>query len=174
MHRARRRGKRCRFCHGLFSPDPRLGHRQVACSTAACQEARKHESQAAWLQRNPDYFTGRYPKVKQWLDDHPGYLADYRRRHPDRVQRDNVRRKVRHQLDREARADMQDSIVLQAPISKQLRSLLVRPPNADIQDSIWPQVVLTSIFSSRFVSRLRRRYTRLDRLGKAPSLSSRA
>jgi hypothetical protein len=164
MPTTRRRRKRCRFCGESFLADPRLGSRHVACSQPECQKARKRENQADWLKRHPGYFTGRYPKVKRWIEAHPGYLAEYRRQHPEYVQRDNAQRKERHQLSREARADMQDSIALQVPVLQRLRPFLPESPRADMQDSSRSEAVLVSIFSSRFSTRLRRRHARLDRL----------
>ncbi len=46
----------CRVCRRWFVPDRRVGHRQRACSTTACQIARRAATQASWRRRNPDYF----------------------------------------------------------------------------------------------------------------------
>jgi hypothetical protein len=168
----RRRRKCCRFCSSLFLPDRRLGSHQVACSKTDCQAARKRANQEVWLKRHPGYFRGRYPKLKHWHAGHPGYLAEYRQKHPEIAARDNALRKQRHDLGRKARADIQDSIGLQALILKRLEPILARPPNADIQDSFWPNVVVASVFSSRFATRLLRRYTRLDGLRRPPPVPS--
>jgi hypothetical protein len=59
-------GKRCLFCGRFFVPDPRVGERQKACPREACRKQRKGVAQRAWCERNPGYFKGRYPYVKQW------------------------------------------------------------------------------------------------------------
>jgi len=46
----------CRICRRWFVPDRRVGRRQRACSTTACQIARRARTQASWRRRNPDYF----------------------------------------------------------------------------------------------------------------------
>jgi len=166
------RRKRCRFCKDLFAPDPRLKSRQISCSKPDCQKARKKANQELWLERHPEYFKGRYPKVKRWLEAHPRYLAEYRRANPQRVRRDHEQRKERHRLAQKAHADMQDSISLQSKILQRLTPYLAAAPNADIQNSLWPQVVVISIFSSRFAQELSRRYTRLDRPAGPPPLPS--
>jgi len=71
--------KRCRYCRRLFKPNPRTAYEQRACSSAECQKKRKKDAQKKWLKKNPKYFQGRYPQVKEWLDEHPGYLKEYRR-----------------------------------------------------------------------------------------------
>jgi len=58
--------KRCYFCGRYFRPDPRVGERQKACRRAPCRKARKILAQHRWTERNPGYFRGRYPYVKQW------------------------------------------------------------------------------------------------------------
>jgi hypothetical protein len=46
----------CCICRRWFVPDRRVGRRQRACSTSACQIARRTRTQASWRRRNPDYF----------------------------------------------------------------------------------------------------------------------
>ncbi len=59
-------GKRCQFCGRFFIPDYRVGERQKACGRSECRQARKRLAQGAWLAKNPGYFQGRYPYVKEW------------------------------------------------------------------------------------------------------------
>jgi len=58
--------KRCRFCGRYYKPDPRVGDRQKACRRDSCRKARKILAQHRWTERNPGYFRGRYPYVKEW------------------------------------------------------------------------------------------------------------
>ena len=55
----RSRKKPCTICRKWFLPDPRIGKRQRACRKPECQEARRKKTQAAWRDKNPDYFIGR-------------------------------------------------------------------------------------------------------------------
>jgi hypothetical protein len=59
-------GKRCQFCGRFFIPDFRVGERQKACRRAECRQARKRLAQETWCAKNPGYFQGRYPYVKEW------------------------------------------------------------------------------------------------------------
>jgi len=59
-------GKRCQFCGRFFIPDYRVGERQKACRRAKCRRARKRLAQEKWCAKNPGYFQGRYPYVREW------------------------------------------------------------------------------------------------------------
>lgn len=167
--KARTRRRRCGFCRRLFQPDPRLSTRQVACSDPECQKARKKQNQAEWLERHPGYYEGRYANTRRWLVEHPGYLARYRSRNPEKVERDNERRRKRRQIASETSADIQDSISLEPTVTEALTPYLAEASSADIQDSKWPQIVVAAIFTARY---LERRYTRLDRHAPGAAVAS--
>ncbi len=57
---------RCLYCGRYFVPDRRAKGRQKACADPGCKKKRKKAAQEAWLQKNPGYFRGRYPYVKEW------------------------------------------------------------------------------------------------------------
>ena len=126
------RERPCRFCGTAFRPDPRVGDRQYACSTPACQAARKQACQELWCEAHPGYFQGQYPKKRAWHDAHPGYLAEYRRTHPDAAERHRDQERQRRQASRQA-VDVQDESRVQS---------LIRPcvagdtPRVDIQDEM--------------------------------------
>ncbi len=56
----RKRHKRCRFCHALFRPHPRLGPRQYACGAPACQRERHAQNCRAWRRRHPEVTQAHY------------------------------------------------------------------------------------------------------------------
>lgn len=104
--------KQCEYCGRFFVPHPFAGNRQKACGSASCKRRQKSFSQKKWLEKNPGYFRGRYPQLKEWRETHP----DYQR------------------LWRKNRGEIQDSGVPKAPM-KSLR--LVIPEelwNREIQD----------------------------------------
>jgi hypothetical protein len=150
-----KRRRRCRFCGQLFPPDPRLKGRQSACSALDCQRRRREAGQRRWLARNPGYFEGRYPKIKVWLCSHPGYLARYRRGHPEKVESDNQARKRRHRRAKAARADIQVARSLQGPVQKVLTHALADPPHAAIQVPSLSDVIAVSLFSAAYLTRAR-------------------
>jgi hypothetical protein len=104
-------GKKCLFCGRFFVPDVRIGDRQKACGRQECKEARKNQAQRNWCQKNPGYFQGRYPYVKEW------------------------REKKRSALERSGLPMIQDEI----PPAKPLQRLILLLPagkGAMIQDKI--------------------------------------
>lgn len=125
--------KICEVCHECFIPDPRVGERQRVCFSLPCQQERKRRAQRRWLARNPDYFKGRYANTKAWLQAHPDYLRNYRRRRcgkaPDTISRD---------ICRKAPLSWQDELTT----SKTNKLYMARHRFDDIQDK------LTSIIST--------------------------
>ena len=123
--------RKCAYCHTFFIPTPRGGgKRQKVCGKPSCKKALKAENNARWRRENPDCWHNDYPRVKQWLDQHPDYLKQYRADHPEYVQKN---REAQRQRDRKKRIhlDIQAQIRDQLPvITKQLRYL----PFLDIQD----------------------------------------
>jgi len=87
-----------------------VGERQKACPRDSCKKARKHLSQRAWCEKNPGYFRGRYPYVKQWREERKASL-------------------------RRGQPVIQDKIPLSKPL---LRLILLIPEEKDrmIQDEI--------------------------------------
>ena len=61
--------KICEICHEQFEPDYRVGDRQRVCGKLSCQQERKRRAQQAWLKKNPGYFKGRYPELKEKILD---------------------------------------------------------------------------------------------------------
>ena len=70
-------GKRCLFCGHFFVPDPRVGERQKACHREPCKKKRKSVAQRRWCEKNPGYFEGRYPYVKQWRQQRKSLLRAF-------------------------------------------------------------------------------------------------
>ena len=136
---------RCRYCKSLFIPDPRVGERQKTCGDPLCQKAHKAENNARWRKSNPDYSRNDYPRLKEWLDQHPGYLNEYRQTHPEYVKKNREAQRVRDR-SKKLRLDIQAEIKRQAPeITNQLWNL----PHLDIQDEISVQSLeMTFLFST--------------------------
>lgn len=137
--------KKCRYCQTSFIPDSRVGHRQKTCGNPACKKVLKAESNARWRKENPDCCQNDYPRVKQWLEEHPDYLNHYRQTHPEYVQRNREARKLRYRRKKLC-VDIQAQIKDQLPkITEQLWNL----PLVDIQASIHTQPrAMTFLFSS--------------------------
>ena len=59
--------KVCIVCNEKFTPDPRVGDRQKVCNKTYCKLQRKKLSQQNWVRKNPGYFKGRYPQLKEQI-----------------------------------------------------------------------------------------------------------
>jgi hypothetical protein len=142
---ARMKSKRCRYCKRLFIPDPRMGERQKTCGDPLCQKAHKAKNNLCWRRNNPGYFSNDYPRLKEWLDHHPGYLKEYRDAHPDYVKKNREAQRIRDR-SKKLRLDIQAEIKGQAPeITNQLWNL----PHLDIQDEKFLQPLeMTFLFST--------------------------
>ena len=123
--------RKCSYCHSFFVPTPRGGGKnQKVCKKPSCKKALKAESNARWRRNNVKHLRDEYARVKQWLDQHPGYLKQYRANHPQYVQKNREAQRERDKR-KKAHLDIQARIKEQLPdITKQLRQL----PNLDIQD----------------------------------------
>lgn len=139
------KSKRCRYCKRLFIPEPRVGERQKTCGDPLCKKAHKVENNIRWRRKNPDYSRNDYPRVKEWLDQHPGYLKQYRETHPEYVKKNREAQRLRDR-SKKLRLDIQAEIKGQASeITDQLWNL----PDVDIQDEISVQPLeITFLFST--------------------------
>ena len=59
--------KVCIVCHEIFTADPRVADRQKVCNKTYCKLQRKKRAQQNWLRKNPGYFKGRYPQLKDQI-----------------------------------------------------------------------------------------------------------
>ena len=59
--------KVCFICKEDFIPDPRVGDRQKVCNKTYCKLQRKKLAQQQWVRKNPGYFKGRYPQLKEHI-----------------------------------------------------------------------------------------------------------
>lgn len=112
MNRPTPAQKRCPYCGRHYTPYIRAAGTQKSCGRAACRKKHKLKTQIAWLERNPDYFRGRYIKVKCWRESHPGYQKEYRAAHPEHATRDNRARVARWRKRKRFRSDIQDGLRL--------------------------------------------------------------
>jgi hypothetical protein len=101
--------QRCDYCGEVFVPDPRV-RTPKACFRKRCRHARRLEARQRYVKAHPTIYQGYYPKTRQWLEAHPGYLRRYRKNHPDYVADDNAGRRRRHAQAKAQNADIQDEI----------------------------------------------------------------
>jgi hypothetical protein len=89
----------CCCCGDVFERSVRHKN-QCYCPKPECHRARK----AAWkrykMRSDPDYKFNQALSNKKWAKAHPGYWQDYRRRHPDKAQRNRMLQTIRNRRRR--------------------------------------------------------------------------
>jgi len=139
------KGKRCPYCQKFLTLNPRVRKRRKTCGRPSCQKVLNKENSARWRQQHPDCCRGDYPRVKVWLDRHPGYLKRYRETHPEYVKKNLEAKKLKYR-QKKLRVDIQNKIRRQPPeIIDQLWNL----SRGDIQNEISLQPIeITYLFST--------------------------
>jgi hypothetical protein len=100
--------RRCCECRQLFTPDPRVGNRQVTCGAGPCQRQRHRDRCRAWRAANTETTASHYEDV----------VVPFRERQPDYQCRWRLARHLR-----EIREKMRP---LGGPLRGRLRGLLGR------------------------------------------------
>ena len=121
--------KKCPYCKTPFTPHPKVGDRQKICGKPACKKALKSENNRRWRQGNPGYYRNDYPRLREWLDQNPGYLEHYRENHSAYVEKNREAQRVRDRR-KKLRLDIQARLKRQAP---EITNQLWRFSNLDIQ-----------------------------------------
>ena len=137
--------KKCPYCKTHFIPHVKVGARQKTCGRPVCKKALKSENNKRWRQRNANCCQNDYPRVKEWLNQNPGYLKKYRHGHPEYVQKNREAQRVRDR-SKKLRLDIQAQLKRQtSQIAEDLRD----SSNLDIQAHLsMKPIEMTLLFSS--------------------------
>ena len=136
--------KKCPYCKTRFTPHPKVGERQITCGAPACKAALKSDNNRKWRQRNPDYHRD-YPRVKDWLEQKPGYLKKYRESHPEYVEKNREAQRVRDRR-KKLRLDIHAQLKRQTP---EITNQLWESSNLDINDQLDAKPLeITFLFST--------------------------
>ena len=87
--------KQCPYCQKFLTVNPRVRKQSKTCGSASCQKALNRENSARWRQEHPNNCHPEYPRVKLWLQKHPGYLQHYREAHPAYVEKNRQAQRLR-------------------------------------------------------------------------------
>ena len=101
---------RCRHCHTLFLPNPRVKN-QSYCHRPECQRARKALWQKQKMHQDLDYQTTHRESQKNWLEQNPGYWKNYRAGHPAYVYKNLQKQKIRDRKQRLAHLAKMDVLM---------------------------------------------------------------
>ena len=87
--------KQCVACSQPFQPCPQVPD-QSYCSAPACQRERRKQWHRQKLQTDPDYQNNQARAQKAWMQRNPNYWREYRKSHPEYVERNRVRQQERN------------------------------------------------------------------------------
>ena len=104
----------CVYCGDLFDPSPRHKN-QTACKKLKCQRAKKAAWQRYKMRTDPDYRFNQKLSQRHWLKANPGYWKAYRKRKPEKAERNRILQTIRN---RRARSSSLNPPMDIAPIAK--------------------------------------------------------
>lgn len=85
------------FACGKEKPgSPRVVGRQSHCGEPACQRARKAAAERQSMVTDPDHRATKRQSDAAWCRAHPGYWSEYRRRHPEKAERNRMLQRQRN------------------------------------------------------------------------------
>ena len=110
----------CTYCGDFFDPSPRHKN-QTACKKLKCQQAKKAAWQRFRMKTDPVYNANQKSSQQKWLKTTPGYWKAYRRRKPEKAERNRILQTIRN---RKARASSSDA-KMDAPVIAKMDALKV-------------------------------------------------
>src|SRR5512139_1843424 len=122
--------KQCPYCEKFLSVNPRVRKQRKTCGSPWCQKALNRENSARWRQEHPNSCHPDYPRVKLWLQKHPGYLRRYRESHPAYVEKNRQAQRFRERR-KKLHLDIRNKIKTQPP---EMVDQLWKSSHLDIQN----------------------------------------
>lgn len=89
----------CVYCGDFFDPSPRHKN-QTACKKIKCQRAKKAAWQRHKLKTDPIYAANQKSSQQQWVKANPGYWKQYRRKNPEKAERNRIAQAIRNRRAR--------------------------------------------------------------------------
>ena len=102
----------CLACGKEKEQSPRSNGRQSYCGLKSCQKARKASSQRHRLSVDSDYRANQRRCYQAWAKNNPEYWDDYRKSHPQYVERNRLLQRQRNQKRRAANASRANTDVI--------------------------------------------------------------
>lgn len=104
----------CTACGQLFRPRPQVSN-QSYCSAPACQRERRRIWQLLKRQSDPDYQDNQVRAQQAWSQRNPGYWREYRRTHPEYVERNRALQRERNAPPPNSAIAKMDASTLETP-----------------------------------------------------------
>ena len=91
----------CFYCGDFFDPSPRHKN-QTACKKVKCQRAKKAARQRYRIKTDPIYAANQKSSQQQWVNANPGYWKQYRKKNPEKAERNRIGQAIRNRKARSA------------------------------------------------------------------------
>jgi hypothetical protein len=85
----------CAHCGRVVPANPRIRN-QTHCNLEACRQEKKRLWQRKKMTTDPDYKANQRDCAKAWRDRNPDYWKDYRKNHPQAVERNRLKQQERN------------------------------------------------------------------------------
>jgi hypothetical protein len=89
----------CFYCGGFFDPSPRHKN-QSACKKVKCQRAKKAAWQRHRIKTDLIYAANQKSSQQQWINSNPGYWKKYRKKNPEKAERNRITQAMRNRKAR--------------------------------------------------------------------------
>jgi hypothetical protein len=89
----------CVYCGDLFEGSPRHKN-QTCCWRKECRNAKKAAWQRHKLKTDPEYRANQKSSQKKWCKEHPDYWKKYRKRNPEKAERNRIMQTIRNRRAR--------------------------------------------------------------------------
>jgi hypothetical protein len=89
----------CFYCGDFFDPSPRHKN-QTACKKTKCQRAKKAAWQRHRIKTDPIYSANQKSSQQQWINSNPGYWKKYRKKNPQKAERNRITQAMRNRKAR--------------------------------------------------------------------------
>ena len=89
----------CVYCGSFFDPSPRHKN-QTACKKEKCQKAKKAAWQRHKMKTDLIYAANQESSQQQWINSNPGYWKKYRKKNPEKAERNRIAQAMRNRKAR--------------------------------------------------------------------------
>jgi hypothetical protein len=130
----------CVYCGDLFEGSVRHKN-QASCGKKECQRAKKASWQRYKLKIDPEYRANQKSSQKKWVKEHPDYWKEYRRKNPEKAERNRILQTIRNRRSRkkEGGLEKESSLIAKMDASK--------PDKFEILGQFWMVPVIAKMDS---------------------------
>jgi len=132
----------CVYCGNFFEASPRHKN-QTCCEKKECKNAKKAAWQRHKMKTDRDYRANQKSSQKRWLQENPDYWKKYRRKNPEKAERNRILQSVRNRRARskEGVAKMDSSLIAKMDASN--------PDRFEIVGQFWMVPVIAKMEASK-------------------------